>query len=115
MFFLMIRRPPRSALFPYTTLFRSTSMVRAIHSYLAVAVFLCFSAGFARAQETEGDRYVRVGHTAFEQGDYFQAERMFLKALELAETSVEKDRLTAVSLNLLGRVYIKQGKYAEAQ
>src|SRR5260370_15929758 len=27
-FFLMIRRPPRSTLFPYTTLFRSTTMIR---------------------------------------------------------------------------------------
>src|SRR5258707_10356975 len=27
-FFLMIRRPPRSTLFPYTTLFRSTSAKR---------------------------------------------------------------------------------------
>src|SRR2546430_11988650 len=27
-FFLMIRRPPRSTLFPYTTLFRSRSLVR---------------------------------------------------------------------------------------
>src|SRR2546426_5058103 len=27
-FFLMIRRPPRSTLFPYTTLFRSTPSVR---------------------------------------------------------------------------------------
>src|SRR3989442_12277144 len=27
-FFLMIRRPPRSTLFPYTTLFRSTSTGR---------------------------------------------------------------------------------------
>src|SRR5260221_5237613 len=27
-FFLMIRRPPRSTLFPYTTLFRSVSWVR---------------------------------------------------------------------------------------
>src|SRR3712207_9113236 len=26
-FFLMIRRPPRSTLFPYTTLFRSTTLV----------------------------------------------------------------------------------------
>src|SRR3712207_8113362 len=26
-FFLMIRRPPRSTLFPYTTLFRSSSLV----------------------------------------------------------------------------------------
>src|SRR5256885_16689616 len=28
-FFLMIRRPPRSTLFPYTTLFRSQSAVKA--------------------------------------------------------------------------------------
>src|SRR5215813_15180337 len=27
-FFLMIRRPPRSTLFPYTTLFRSPALVR---------------------------------------------------------------------------------------
>src|SRR3712207_8438225 len=27
MFFLMIRRPPRSTLFPYTTLFRSISLI----------------------------------------------------------------------------------------
>src|SRR3990167_11445363 len=27
-FFLMIRRPPRSTLFPYTTLFRSDGLVR---------------------------------------------------------------------------------------
>src|SRR3712207_8074066 len=26
-FFLMIRRPPRSTLFPYTTLFRSTALI----------------------------------------------------------------------------------------
>src|SRR5260370_19149381 len=32
-FFLMIRRPPRSTLFPYTTLFRSLDMFR---SYMAV-------------------------------------------------------------------------------
>src|SRR2546427_5962510 len=29
-FFLMIRRPPRSTLFPYTTLFRSVSKVTSI-------------------------------------------------------------------------------------
>src|SRR3712207_7884795 len=29
-FFLMIRRPPRSTLFPYTTLFRSTAEVPAV-------------------------------------------------------------------------------------
>src|SRR5476651_2834122 len=30
-FFLMIRRPPRSTLFPYTTLFRSTEFGRRRH------------------------------------------------------------------------------------
>src|SRR2546430_229730 len=43
-FFLMIRRPPRSTLFPYTTLFRSeivrTEVLRAIH--VAFVLFLCF-------------------------------------------------------------------------
>src|SRR5216684_8788687 len=29
-FFLMIRRPPRSTLFPYTTLFRSRAQTRAV-------------------------------------------------------------------------------------
>src|SRR3712207_7121070 len=31
-FFLMIRRPPRSTLFPYTTLFRSKGLARVEHS-----------------------------------------------------------------------------------
>src|SRR5258707_7104198 len=30
-FFLMIRRPPRSTLFPYTTLFRSVAEIAALH------------------------------------------------------------------------------------
>src|SRR2546430_16371385 len=37
-FFLMIRRPPRSTLFPYTTLFRSLELRRHRHIREAVAV-----------------------------------------------------------------------------
>src|SRR5256885_2823869 len=37
-FFLMIRRPPRSTLFPYTTLFRSTGIVRGAQLPLAPVV-----------------------------------------------------------------------------
>src|SRR5471030_3471737 len=33
-FFLMIRRPPRSTLFPYTTLFRSRALLRPWHQHL---------------------------------------------------------------------------------
>jgi len=35
-FFLMIRRPPRSTLFPYTTLFRSVVFLVALGGYLVV-------------------------------------------------------------------------------
>src|SRR5687768_18308029 len=35
-FFLMLRRPPRSTLFPYTTLFRSRTGVRRTRFFLAV-------------------------------------------------------------------------------
>src|SRR3712207_8581703 len=35
-FFLMIRRPPRSTLFPYTTLFRSEVADRAAHRLVGV-------------------------------------------------------------------------------
>src|SRR2546430_10082979 len=36
-FFLMIRRPPRSTLFPYTTLFRSKQQVTVIDEDLGVS------------------------------------------------------------------------------
>src|SRR2546421_12628547 len=35
-FFLMIRRPPRSTLFPYTTLFRSLSGLRLLNAPFAL-------------------------------------------------------------------------------
>src|SRR2546422_2869444 len=40
-FFLMIRRPPRSTLFPYTTLFRSdrkSTRLNSSHGYISYAV-----------------------------------------------------------------------------
>src|SRR5258708_27076701 len=46
-FFLMIRRPPRSTLFPYTTLFRSQ------HHKAAVDGFQCSCVGHGFAGENE--------------------------------------------------------------
>src|SRR2546427_5904624 len=37
-FFLMIRRPPRSTLFPYTTLFRSTGAAARVAAVVAMTV-----------------------------------------------------------------------------
>src|SRR5260221_12825071 len=46
-FFLMIRRPPRSTLFPYTTLFRSLRCL-GLRSIGPTAVFVCSSSRFGR-------------------------------------------------------------------
>src|SRR4029434_11340874 len=40
-FFLMIRRPPRSTLFPYTTLFRSYFVFEILCSFCLVCVCVC--------------------------------------------------------------------------
>src|SRR3712207_9431758 len=39
-FFLMIRRPPRSTLFPYTTLFRSPKFLRSFGFRLFMVMFI---------------------------------------------------------------------------
>src|SRR3989442_3886560 len=49
-FFLMIRRPPRSTLFPYTTLFRSTLLLAAI-ALVAPASYHHLAGGEAAARE----------------------------------------------------------------
>src|SRR6266513_5129932 len=38
-FFLMLRRPPRSTLFPYTTLFRSSSTVAVVKTRVCPRIF----------------------------------------------------------------------------
>src|SRR3712207_8200773 len=51
LFFLMIRRPPRSTLFPYTTLFRSYAMASAAAQKVAAAcvlLILCIVSDLAR-------------------------------------------------------------------
>src|SRR5687768_18450778 len=54
MFFLMLRRPPRSTLFPYTTLFRSTRFGRTIYGR-------GFFQSYAESFSAEGD--ARAGHS----------------------------------------------------
>src|SRR5216683_540330 len=44
-FFLMIRRPPRSTLFPYTTLFRSRQPASAVVAHAALCCRVCRARG----------------------------------------------------------------------
>src|SRR5258708_11849140 len=52
-FFLMIRRPPRSTLFPYTTLFRSPSAfaVPLVRGSFCIASGVCAVQGCSRSEE----------------------------------------------------------------
>src|SRR5439155_22140419 len=62
-FFLMIRRPPRSTLFPYTTLFRSVSLMRR-REFLKAGAALLAAPAVARAQATRGKvrfAYLQLG------------------------------------------------------
>src|SRR5256885_5265096 len=66
----MIRRPPRSTLFPYTTLFRSTTAgLGAAWALLALAVARPLAAQLPQADE------------AFRRGDY-RAERLVRRSEE---------------------------------
>src|SRR3712207_9395680 len=88
-FFLMIRRPPRSTLFPYTTLFRSrrAGAVRARSSALAAGgarndfrPHLLHAPGTCRAGRTGGDGAPRSEeHTSELQSRQYLVCRLLLE------------------------------------
>src|SRR2546427_8209373 len=70
-FFLMIRRPPRSTLFPYTTLFRSSiallvalTLVPAILSMFGDKIFWPGGLGLWRKKKAKGSSYRSEEHTS---------------------------------------------------
>src|SRR3712207_9484483 len=76
-FFLMIRRPPRSTLFPYTTLFRSYRATgeheRAIESYRRAL----------RIQPKHARAHANLGNVLLDGGRLEEAERAFRQAVAL--------------------------------
>src|SRR3712207_8892764 len=59
LFFLMIRRPPRSTLFPYTTLFRSADMVMGVpESGVPAAEGFAKRSGIPYGQGLVKNRYI---------------------------------------------------------
>src|SRR3712207_7154930 len=63
-FFLMIRRPPRSTLFPYTTLFRSP----------LDSVPITFGRGPQNDVPLEGDDFASVRHARFDRSEEHTSE-----------------------------------------
>ena len=56
-----------------------------------------------------------AGQQAVQQGNYANAERIFLVAVHNAEAFGLEDRRLAVSISQLAQVYVGQGKYVESE
>src|SRR5256885_10956062 len=88
----MIRRPPRSTLFPYTTLFRSRAHARAIREELKLAVER--HAG----QRSPGITVIQVGDdlasTTYVRGKHKAAEEVgFKSAIDRKSTRLNSSHL----------------------
>src|SRR2546422_8214392 len=90
-FFLMIRRPPISTLFPYTTLFRSQRL-RAPHPLVATIL-------------------VGLGELRLDQGAPHAAESLFREALAIREARSEEHTSELQSrLHLVCRLLLEKKK-----
>src|SRR3989442_10483921 len=65
-FFLMIRRPPRSTLFPYTTLFRSVSVLATVAGWSLSALGQLNRGGQTDRKSTRlNSSHVRISYAVF--------------------------------------------------
>src|SRR5258707_3461173 len=83
-FFLMIRRPPRSTLFPYTTLFRSTSMPSARRRSASTTGS---SGGAATVRSPSSRSYRSEEHTSELQSRQYLVCRLLLEKKKTADDS----------------------------
>src|SRR3954468_25111583 len=92
-FFLMIRRPPRSTLFPYTTLFRSPSSSGGLE--------IAPGEGDERDRRDDGDRKSTRLNSSHVEISYavFCLKKTNNKKIKLTDT-VTKERKTAPTLQL---------------
>src|SRR3712207_9391565 len=70
-FLLMIRRPPRSTLFPYTTLFRSAEISTGVGFFDHLLHLLAHHSGMDLNVEAKGDTWVDDHHTVEDTGLVF--------------------------------------------
>src|SRR5258707_5641183 len=82
-FFLMIRRPPRSTLFPYTTLFRSEKMI------YSCAYFAHPEQSLERAQERKLELIRSEEHTSELQSRQYLVCRLLLEKTKYHDITFE--------------------------
>ena len=72
-------------------------------------------ATYAPAQENLWEAYKEAADESYQQGNYAEAEKQWLAALQEAENFGPEDPRLATSLNNLAVLYRAQAKYAEAE
>ena len=84
---------------------------------LCVAGMVCVLSGLTQlfAQDVLWQDRLDSGKKAFEKGDYAEAQKQFLAALQEAEAFGPQALRLAAALNNLAALYHAQGKYAEAK
>src|SRR2546427_8705200 len=95
-FFLMIRRPPRSTLFPYTTLFRSRERLRSLVGLEAVVLLDRHPGELA---PLPGELIVRAGERSEEHTSELQSQSNLVCRL-LLEKKKNKNRLVTAAPTL---------------
>src|SRR2546422_8796802 len=88
-FFLMIRRPPRSTLFPYTTLFRSVSDPRVLRAMEAVPRHLFVPEAFRTSAHDDGP--LPIGERSEEHTSELQSRLHLVCRLLLEKKKTRKD------------------------
>src|SRR5258705_1676748 len=91
-FFLMIRRPPRSTLFPYTTLFRSLQIGESRAQRNVQVVFLVHA-----HQEGAGQREAQLNQRSEEHTSELQSLRHLVCRLLLEKKNIAFTRIRSVS------------------
>ena len=69
----------------------------------------------ALAQVEQWQSHMTAGDKAYRQGNYPEAEKRLVAALEAAEGFGPRDPRLATTLNNLAEIHRAQGKYAEAE
>ncbi len=87
------------------------SLVGVLCVMLVSALFI----GCGQSAGSAWERYNQAGMEAYQQGNYAEAEKQWLAALQEAENFGPEDPRLATSLFALGSLYHAQGKYAEAE